>query len=38
MLTNLLALGASLLIVCGAGVLAVVLECWHGPGGPPCDV
>lgn len=37
MLTNLLALGAAVLIVLGAGVLAVVVECWHRPGGPPCS-
>jgi len=36
MMTNLLALGGAVTIVLLAGALAVVLECWHRPGGPPC--
>ena len=36
MLNNLLALGLAILLVCGTGALAVALECWHGPGEPPC--
>jgi hypothetical protein len=36
-MTNLLACGLAILIVTAAGALAVALECWHGPGEPPCS-